>query len=177
MRAQARDTDAVMRQFNAALGVECTHCHVQSDWKDATKPQWATARNMERMVETLNDGALKNTQGIRCLTCHGGQVKPSRLDPAKWMAIRDTQWPVSLSTAPDNVKLAMSVYSASLGVDCAFCHDPADWKSATKPAHQMTDRMNAMFDVFPKFMPASARTQCFMCHKGQEKPAVHTQNP
>ena len=166
----AKDVPEVMKQFNDALGVECTHCHVQDQWKDASKPGFATARNMWRMVQALNADQLSNTKGVRCATCHAGQVKPSRLDPAAWMKIRDTQWPADLGGAGDQVKLAMSVYSASLGVECVHCHDPSDWKSDAKPAHAMTGRMNAMFEVFPKFMPAGARTQCFMCHKGQRAP-------
>lgn len=64
----------------------------------------------------------------------------------------------------------MSVYSASLGVGCDHCHDPADWKSAIKPAFATAQRMGAMFAVFPRFMPPSARTQCYMCHKGSRQP-------
>lgn len=162
--------DAAMKQYNAALGVDCTHCHVAGDWKDAAKPQFAIAKNMAQMVKVLNEGPLADSKGVRCATCHGGQVKPARLDPASWMTIRDTQWPADLSAAPDNQKLAMSVETASLGVDCAFCHDPSDWKSQAKPAFKTAGRMNAMFEIFPKYMPATARTQCFMCHKGHQKP-------
>ena len=37
-------------------------------------------------------------------------------------------------------------------------------------AHQMVTRMNAMFVVFPRYMPESARTQCWMCLKGKTSP-------
>lgn len=165
----AKDHDAVMKQFNAALGVECTYCHIQDNWKDASKPPWTVARNMYRMVASLNGESLANTKGVRCLTCHGGQSKPLRLASAAWMSVRD-KWPASLASADDGVKVTMSVYSASLGVDCAFCHDPAKWSDPSKPAHEMARRMAAMFDVFPKFMPEGARTQCYMCHKGARSP-------
>jgi len=166
----ARDVDAVMKQFNDALGVQCTHCHVQDQWKDASKPAFGTAQNMWRMVQALNGAQLNNTKGVRCATCHAGQIKPSRLDPAAWMKIRDTAWPADLAAASDQVKLQMSVYSASLGVECAHCHDPSNWKGTAKPAYAMVEKMSQMFDVFPKFMPSGARTQCFMCHKGQRTP-------
>jgi hypothetical protein len=104
------------------------------------------------------------------VTCHGGQNKPARLPAEKWQAIAE-KWP---STLAEDRKLAMSVYSASLGVGCEHCHDPADWKSAAKPAFATVGRMNAMFEVFPKFMPASARTQFYMCHKGSTHPGAPT---
>jgi hypothetical protein len=162
--------EAAMKQYNAALGVDCTHCHVAGDWKDATRPQFAIAKNMAQMVQVLNAGPLADSQGVRCMTCHGGQIRPARIDPASWMKVRDTQWPASLAAAPDNLKLSMSVETASLGVDCSFCHDPSDWKSQAKPTFATTGRMNDMFEIFPKYMPATARTQCFMCHKGHQKP-------
>jgi hypothetical protein len=157
-----------MKLFNSALGVECTFCHVDKDWKDISKPQWAIARDMWRMVQALNGGPLDNTSGITCVTCHGGQNKPSRLPPDQWQAIAE-KWPSKLA---EDRKLAMSVYSASLGVGCEHCHDPADWKSAAKPTFATASRMNAMFDVFPRFMPAGARTQCYMCHKGSKHPGA-----
>ena len=160
--------DESMKMFNRALGVECTFCHVDKDWKDASRPPWAIARAMWQMVQTLNSDQLANTSGVTCLTCHGGQNKPARLPAEEWQTIAE-KWPATLG---DDRKLAMSVYSASLGVGCDHCHDSADWKSGTKPAFATTARMNAMFDVFPKFMPAGARTQCYMCHKGSKHPAV-----
>jgi hypothetical protein len=61
--------------------------------------------------------------------------------------------------------------SLPLGMGCDHCHAPDDWTAANRPAHAMVARMLAMFAVFPRYMPESARTQCFMCHKGQRSPA------
>ena len=36
----------VMRSFNEALGVQCTHCHVQGDFAADTKPEKEMARKM-----------------------------------------------------------------------------------------------------------------------------------
>ena len=158
--------DDSMTLFNRALGVECAFCHLDKDWKDATKPQWAIARDMGRMVQALNGDQLANSTGITCVTCHGGHNKPSRLPVDAWQAIAE-KWPAGLG---EDQKLTMSVYSASLGVGCDHCHDPADWKSKARPAYAAAVRMAAMFDVFPKYMPAGARTQCYMCHKGSKRP-------
>jgi hypothetical protein len=62
------------------------------------------------------------------------------------------------------------VYDVTLGVSCDHCHAPPDWKGAEKKPMKMVARMTALFDEFPKYMPATARTQCFTCHKGHIKP-------
>jgi hypothetical protein len=161
--------DALMRDFNQALAVECVHCHIENQWKDETKPAFTTARNMLRMVRTLNDGPLKDVGEVQCWTCHRGSVKPSRL-PGEALDAEMKQWPSELADAADQVKLTMSVYDVTLGVKCDHCH-VADWKRIEKKPMALVSRMNAMFEEFPKFMPATARTQCYMCHKGSTKPA------
>lgn len=87
-----RQVVAMMRNFNAALGVRCSHCHVEgvnggendfaSDAKDAKK----AARSMMQMTMALNnDWVAKlpaSTSGPRgqvtCYTCHQGTVAPPR---------------------------------------------------------------------------------------------------
>ena len=68
----------VMDEYNRALGVECAHCHVPDKWADESKPQFATARNMGRMVAELNGRLLKDIGTVNCWTCHRGDVRPSR---------------------------------------------------------------------------------------------------
>ena len=67
--------------------------------------------------------------------------------------------------------LAMSVYAASLGVDCSHCHE-ADRSADTKPAKAMVAKMLPIFEEIPKYFDDSRRpvTQCFMCHQGKSKP-------
>ena len=161
----------VMDQFDRALGVECVHCHVVDRWDDESKPQLGIARNMFRMVEVLNRDRLRDLGTVACWTCHRGEVKPSRLPRPELDKVL-AGWPAELSAAPDGQRLAMAVYNVSLGVTCDHCHD-ADWTQSTKPAMRMVPRMNAMFEEFPRYMPASARTQCYMCHKGSTKPPAH----
>lgn len=67
-----------MDVFTAALGVECTHCHVgpgQMDLDD--KPQKDIARNMIRMVRDINARFPDGEQHVTCYTCHRGQVTPA----------------------------------------------------------------------------------------------------
>ncbi len=75
----------VMQGFRAALGVECSHCHVsQQDRASDAKPQKLVARKMLQMVMAINDTHLKDVgtpaapgqPKVNCFTCHRGALKP-----------------------------------------------------------------------------------------------------
>ncbi len=165
----ARNVPSIMRALNRALGVECVACHVQDKWDDESKPQFVTARKMFQMVKILNENQLAGTSGISCWTCHAGQTKPSRL-PRPLLDQELARWPAELAKVSEGLKTTMSVYDVTLHVDCDYCHVATNWKSDEKPAYKMVARMNSMFKVFPQFMPPTARTQCWMCHKGSTEP-------
>jgi hypothetical protein len=73
-----------MRSYTQALGVMCTHCHVQGDFAADEKPQKTTARMMIAMVRDVNakfpDAASKTY--VTCYTCHNGKVTPLTAPPA-----------------------------------------------------------------------------------------------
>lgn len=73
-----------MRGFTAALGVECSHCHVgtmQERSKD-DNPKKGIARKMLLMTAAINKDMLKDigetsaTAKVTCFTCHRGAIKP-----------------------------------------------------------------------------------------------------
>jgi hypothetical protein len=159
---------ATSQEYNRALGVTCEHCHVADRWADASKPKFEIAKNMMRMVTALNDGALKDIGEISCWTCHRGEQRPSR-QPRAALDAELAKWPATLAEAPESQKISMAVYNVALGVDCDHCHT-TDWKSTEKAPMKLVARMNSMFVEFPKYMPSTARTQCWMCHKGSTRP-------
>lgn len=123
----------------------------------------------QRTVDALNAGPLKNFEPITCWTCHRGQTRPPRLPDSAWQSVRDQH--VGEFTSP-NAALTMSVYAASLGVECAYCHEPGSFTAPTKPAYAMVAKMLPIVDDMPKHfdaarMPAS---QCYMCHQGKRIP-------
>jgi photosynthetic reaction center cytochrome c subunit len=70
--------------FSNSLGVSCAHCHVVGEWDKEDKPQKQVARDMMKMVRTINNDLLKNIKNLKgpnpivnCTTCHRGQVKPA----------------------------------------------------------------------------------------------------
>jgi len=172
---QSADTQTRMQLYNRALGVECTHCHVDGQWADASKPAFATAAKMATMVEAIN-GRLALRDRVGCWTCHGGAARPMR-QPRPLFDEQLAKWPRELTAAPEPLKVTMTVYNVALGVGCDHCHVPGDWKDRSKRAMKTLETMNALFEIFPKYMPATARTQCYMCHKGSIRPAPARANP
>ena len=82
----------VMKNFSSALGVNCTHCHVEKtpgdhntiDWaSDALEPK-KVARGMLAMVGSINKELLpaagERNAEVRCMTCHRGLPDPATLD-------------------------------------------------------------------------------------------------
>ncbi len=172
---QQPDVQTRMQFYNRALGVECTHCHVENKWTDPAKPQFAIAANMTRMVAVVND-QLGARDRVSCWTCHAGARVPPR-QPRSALDAELAKWPPALASAPESLKLGMAVYNVALGVGCDHCHNPADWKDMSKRPMKMVASMNGLFEIFPKHMPPTARTQCFMCHKGSIKPVARNQEP
>jgi hypothetical protein len=173
LNAQAPRPDghgrAALDDYNRALGVECSHCHVPDQWQDGSKPPLATARKMSEMVTLVNGKLLRGIGEVSCWTCHGGQVKPARLPPAA-MDAELARWPTAIADAPEAVKLRMAVYSSSTGLRCTGCHTPDNWKRFETDKMRVVPRMAALFPRIEPFMPPDAQTQCYMCHKGENKP-------
>src|SRR2546423_1783528 len=72
--------------FAAALGLNCTGCHVPESLQDWSKfaediPRKRTARNMIRMVDTINKTNFAGVRVLTCWSCHRGtqipEVNPS----------------------------------------------------------------------------------------------------
>jgi Photosynthetic reaction centre cytochrome C subunit len=165
------DVQARMRMWSSALGVSCAHCHEADAWADRSKPTFEFAQRMQRMVDALNAGPLKEVGAITRWTCHRGQTRPARLPRERWEDIQ-TKHAAHFTSRPGRA-LAMSVYAASLGVACTHCHEAGNWASASKPAHAMVERMLPIFDEIPKHFDDNVRrpqTQCYMCHHGKTKP-------
>jgi hypothetical protein len=65
-----------MMGFRKALGVDCTHCHVQNEFEKDDKPAKTTARRMIEMVRQINADNFEGANSVSCWTCHRGRVKP-----------------------------------------------------------------------------------------------------
>jgi hypothetical protein len=127
---------------------------------------------MIAMVEEINTTTLAPVSGrISCWTCHAGQLVPSRLPRDAWEKVL-AAWPAGSPPTSDDVKLSMSVYTASVGRTCAGCHEDGGTGPATAEAEELVKVMTGLFPVMERYLPAEAITQCFMCHKGRPHPLV-----
>ena len=74
--------------YARALGVTCTHCHVESDFASDDKRPKRAAREMAAMHRMINERLrqMENLQtpaadrAINCSTCHRGAVNPLSTD-------------------------------------------------------------------------------------------------
>ena len=70
--------------FGRALSVNCTTCHVATDYSDDTRPNKGRTRIMIVMTNAINSEHLTkmpagrggNTPRINCMTCHRGNGSP-----------------------------------------------------------------------------------------------------
>lgn len=79
---------AIMRAFNAALGVQCGHCHVwtkpgdpSNDMAADTKTEKLVARVMMQMTSDINAKLAASIKKpavarVECATCHRGEAIP-----------------------------------------------------------------------------------------------------
>ena len=72
------------RGYSRALGVSCTHCHVEQDFASDDKRPKGAAREMAIMHRMINDQLVKmqnlelkpEARFINCATCHRGAINP-----------------------------------------------------------------------------------------------------
>jgi hypothetical protein len=70
--------------YSRALGVACTHCHVEQDFSSDDKRPKRAAREMALMHRSINEqlGKMQNLEprpqgrAINCSTCHRGAINP-----------------------------------------------------------------------------------------------------
>ena len=173
---------AQMGYYTTALGVSCTYCHNAGNfaYDTATKK---IARTMQIMSNGVQRGYIDPvkkdypnyavTGAVGCATCHRG---------APQMAVKWNIVPVQyLNYANKSTKQAgyvvNSMYSASrsLGVNCLFCHNSADFVTLQYyPTNKIAHRMWAMVDdINHKYLPPNVKAvTCYTCHQGGKWPSV-----
>jgi hypothetical protein len=71
-----------MRAFAAALGQQCTYCHVMGNFASDDNPKKEVARMMISMARDINAKFPDGQRHVACYTCHRGAVKPLMEAPA-----------------------------------------------------------------------------------------------
>jgi hypothetical protein len=173
---------SIMSGFSRALGVPCTHCHVQEAMERDDKPTFGKAR---RMLEMVNSIAQNAKLEVVCWTCHRGQAIPEtgpQIRTGMWpseldMTTEKGRQPVSavyknikfFNSNASDLKSSMLFMAASLGVGCSHCHVAGTWDKDDKPAKNAARAMLGMVRDTRHEFP-DIRIGCFTCHHGAKKP-------
>jgi hypothetical protein len=70
--------------YARALGVECSHCHLEEEWAVDDKRPKRAARDMIALTRMINEqlGEMKNLDTTEprtnCMTCHRGSLEPGK---------------------------------------------------------------------------------------------------
>jgi photosynthetic reaction center cytochrome c subunit len=65
-----------MRFITASLGVECSYCHVPEHFEKDDKRPKQIARDMMRMMLTIDKNSFAGLREVTCYSCHRGSPKP-----------------------------------------------------------------------------------------------------
>ncbi len=171
-----------MTYYTTALGVQCTYCHNVQNFAYDT-PTKKIARTMQIMSNSAQHDWIEPVKAdypnyqvsgaVGCVTCHRG---------APHMGVKYNIVPVQyLNYTNKSTKQAgyvvNSMYSAvkSLGVNCLFCHNSADFVSLQYyPTNKIAHRMWAMVDdINHKYLPPNIKAvTCYTCHQGAKWPSA-----
>ncbi len=171
-----------MTYYTTALGVQCSYCHNTNNFAYDT-PTKKIARTMQIMSNGVQGGWIEPVKrdypkyavsgAVGCVTCHRGQP---------YMGVKYNVVPVQyLNYTNKSTKQAgyvvNSMYSAtkSLGVNCLFCHNSADFVSLQYyPTNKIAHRMWAMLDdINHKYLPPNVKAvTCYTCHQGGKWPTA-----
>ena len=71
-----------MQAFRAALGVQCTFCHVQGNFASDENPKKEIARKMILMTKEINSTNFPSgNMHVSCYMCHRGAEEPKMAPP------------------------------------------------------------------------------------------------
>lgn len=154
---------AKMSEIAAALGVQCSYCHVNPFEQDT--PNKSIARLMLRDYER----GMKHKDGtaVSCNDCHKGQPNPLRT-----LAFEGTVGK-KLSglrvLRQEQVTPVMAAFTQALGVECDYCHT-GDFDEET-PRKQIARYMMTEFSA-KLVKNDGAAVDCNSCHQGHARPLV-----
>lgn len=171
-----------MTYYSQALGVSCEYCHNVSNYAYDT-PTKKIARTMAIMVKRISNEHIAEihkdfpnfavTGTVGCETCHRG----APLHPVEYnvVPVQYLDWPAKSSRQAGFVVNSMYSAARSLGVNCLFCHNSADFVTLQfYPTNQIAHRMWHMVDdINHRYLPANIEAvTCYTCHRGNRWPTA-----
>ncbi|GAC1537305.1 MAG: hypothetical protein NVS2B17_09810 [Candidatus Velthaea sp.] len=169
-----------MNYYTQSLGVQCTYCHNVQNFAYDT-PTKKIARTMQIMSNEVASAWVEPVKhdypnfsvngAVGCATCHRGAARMGvqyNVVPVQYL-----DYPAKSTKQAGYVVNSMYSASKSLGVNCLFCHNSADFISLQYyPTNQIAHRMWAMVDkINHQYLPANVKAvTCYTCHHGAKWP-------
>jgi photosynthetic reaction center cytochrome c subunit len=100
-----------MEFISSSLGVECSFCHVEGHFEKDDKKAKKTARNMMKMMLSLNQNNFEGRRELTCYSCHRGAPNPIATP------IVDTEMQPEVAAASEAQKLPTNLPTASQLID------------------------------------------------------------
>ncbi len=171
-----------MNDYAAALGVSCNYCHNVGNFAYDT-PTKKIARTMQIMSNGVQANWIAPVKkaypnyavsgAVGCETCHRGNAVLGvhyNIVPVQYLQYRNKS-----TKQVGNVVNSMYSVAKSLGVNCLFCHNTADFVTLQYyPTNQIAQRMWAMVDeINHKYLPPEVKAvTCYTCHQGNQWPTA-----
>jgi hypothetical protein len=97
------------------------------------------------------------------------QTKPEQQVPTIGQRFKNIK--VLNDVPADQLGKIMNIFSASLGVDCSFCHNTKDYSSDEKREKQTARKMIQMtFEINKLAFNSRPQVSCNTCHNGHQEP-------
>ncbi len=170
-----------MAYYTQALGVQCSYCHNVGNFAYDT-PTKKIARTMLIMTGKIQSDYIAGVHhdypnyaihgAVGCVTCHRGA--PVMEVSNNVVPVQYLDWPAKSAKQAGFVVNSMYSVSRSLGVNCLFCHNSADFVSLRYyPTNQIAHRMWHMVDdINHKYLPPNIEAvTCNTCHHGAKWPS------
>lgn len=153
-----------MRNWAAALGVECNFCH-QAPFETDTPRKQVTRLMLRDYVNAMKH---KDGSAVTCKDCHQELPNPLRTRPFDGALAK----PVSgLQVIQRNqIGAVMQAFNTALGVDCEYCHKGDSFETETA-LKQITRFMMTEYSRGLTKQDGSA-VSCNDCHQGHARPLV-----
>jgi nitrate/TMAO reductase-like tetraheme cytochrome c subunit len=162
----------VMREWQSALGVECSYCHVRPFEQDT--PRKTTARIMLR--DYVMGMKHKDGSAVSCKDCHNGQANLLRTRAFETaFTVKQGGRQVLKGMSEDKVMEVMTAFTKALGVKCDYCHNMSDFDKDT-PRKQVARFMMTEFSSKLAKSDGSG-VGCNDCHQGHARPLANLAPP
>jgi tetratricopeptide (TPR) repeat protein len=159
---QAGDSEKAIAHLERAINIDPLHLAAAAPLMELYKQQGDAAKASE-LSESLN--ALVHKPSAESEVTRQTSLQP-QLAAAAFKNIQ------VLKTIPsDQLRPAMRFISASLGVECNYCHvEGAFEKDDKKPKQIAREMMRMTFAIDNRSFARSRQVTCYSCHRGSTKP-------